>query len=264
MASLHDHLQVDPECRDLAAAAVLAVAPLLEDPDPAPTVGRLEAWALELAGRMPLPWSFHSALDELNTFLFHDKGFQGDWKTYADPANAVLPQVLARKRGLPITLSILWIDLARRLGFDAVGVGLPGHFITGIRTDLGLLYFDPFNGGLPVGEEGAARLVRKATRGRVVFEPAMLEPLEHRAILARLVRNLHVRYLRDEAWEEALWTSTHLVLLRPEDPEPHRDRAFLRLHRGEVMAALEDLRTALKLGQRDPLLTEWIERLEKG
>lgn len=264
MASLHEFLQVDPGCRDLAVAAVLAVAPLLEDPDPAPTVGRLEAWAHELAGRMPLPWSFHGALDELNSFLFREQGFQGDWKTYADPANAVLPQVLARKRGLPITLSILWIDLARRLGFDAVGVALPGHFIAAVRTDLGLLYFDPFNGGMPVGEEGAARLVRKATRGKVAFEPGMLEAVEHRAILARLVRNLHARFLRDEAWAEALWTSTHLILLQPREPGPYRDRAFLRLHRGEVMDALEDLRTALHLGQRDPLLTEWIERLEKG
>lgn len=264
MGSLHDHLQADPECRDLAAGAVLAVAPLLDDPDPAPVVERLAGWAHELAGRMPLPWSFHGALDELNAFLFQDLGFRGDWETYGDPANAVLPRVLVRKRGLPIALSILWIDLARRLGFDAVGVALPGHFIAGIRTDVGLLYFDPFNGGAPVGEEGAARLVRKATRGRIDFEPAMLEPVGHRMILARLVRNLHARYLRDEAWEEALWTSTHLILLRPQEPESYRDRAFLRLHRGEVMEALEDLRMALRLGQQDPLLTEWIERLEKG
>lgn len=264
MGSLHDHLLADPECRDLAAGAVLAVAPLLDDPDPAPTVERLAAWAHELAARMPLPWSFHGALDELNRYLFQDLGFRGDWETYGDPANAVLPRVLARKRGLPIALSILWIDLARRLGFDAVGVALPGHFITGIRTDLGLLFFDPFNGGTPVGEEGAARLVRKATRDRITFEAAMLEPVGHRAILARLVRNLHARYLREEAWEEALWTSTHLILLRPEEPEPYRDRAFLRLHRGAVMEALEDLRMALRLGQQDPLLTEWIERLEKG
>lgn len=262
--SLHDYLQQDPACRNLAEGALLAVSPLLEDPDPAPVLERLDGWALELAGRMPLPWSFHAAIDALNDFLFTEVGLEGDRETYDDPDNALLPKVLARKRGLPIALSILWIDLARRLGFDAVGVALPGHFITGIRTDLGVLHFDPFHGGRAVGEEDAVRLVRRTTQGRIPFDPSMLAPVGHRVILARLVRNLHARFLKAEGWEEALWTSTHLILLTPEDPQPFRDRAFLRLHRGEVIQALEDLREAIRLGAEDQELAAWVERLERG
>lgn len=265
MSSLHEYLQADPECRALAVGAVFAVAPLLEDPDPGPLDRTLDVWAFELAGRMPLPWSIHGAIDALNHYLFQEQGLQGDRGNFDNPENAVLPKVLERRLGLPIALSILWIDVARRLGMDAVGVGLPGHFIAGLRLDLGTLYFDPFHGGHPVGEEQAASLVRRNTGGRSAFVPAMLEPLPHRAILARLVRNLHARFLRSQSWEEAFWTATHLVLLSPEDPLPYRDRAFVRLRRGEVIEALKDLQEAIRLGQdSDPQLAEWVERLKKG
>jgi regulator of sirC expression with transglutaminase-like and TPR domain len=265
VSSLHEYLQADPECRSLAVGAVLAVGPLLEEPDPAPVDQTLEAWAFELAGRMPLPWSIHGAIDALNHFLFQEQGLLGDREDFENPENAVLPRVLERRRGLPIALSILWIDLARRLGLDAVGIGLPGHFITGLRLDVGALYFDPFHGGHAVGEEQAARLVRRSTGGRSTFVPAMLDPMPHRAILARLLRNLHARYLRSQSWDEAFWTATHLVLLNPDDPLPFRDRAFVRLKRGEVFEALKDFQEAIRLGQdADPQIAEWVEKLKKG
>lgn len=262
---LQAYLQADPECRDLVAGAIAAVGPLLEAPDPGPVQRTLEAWGFELAGRMPLPWSIHGAIDTLNQYLFQEQGLVGDREDFDNPDNAVLPRVLARKRGLPITLSILWIDVARRLGFDAFGLGLPGHFITGLRLDLGALYFDPFQGGLSVGEEEAARLVRRATGGKTHLEPAMLEPLSHRAILARLVRNLHARYLRERAWDAAFWTSTHLALLCPEDPLPYRDRAFVRLHRSEALEAVRDLQEAIRLGpDSEAQMLAWMERMLKG
>ena len=248
--SLHDFLLRDPGCTALVEGALAATAPLLEDEDPAPVVAQLEAWTLELAGRMPLPWNFHGALDQLNTFLFQELGFSGDRKTYDDPRNALLPAVLQRRRGLPITLSILWIDLARRLGFEAVGVGLPGHFVCAVRHDLGLLCFDPFHGGIPVGPERAAELVRKATQGRTPFHPDLLRPAPDRAILARLVRNLHARYLQTESWEEVLWTSTHLILLDPSDPDPWKARALVHLQRGDPEAAEADLQEAASRSSR--------------
>ncbi len=261
--SLHDYLQEDSSCKQLAEGAIHAVSPLLDDPDPDPTLKILDDWAFELAARMPLPWSLHGAIDAINYFLFTEHELRGDRQSYDDPQNAALPKVIARRRGLPITLSILWIDVARRLGFDAVGIALPGHFITALRTDMGNLYFDPFNGGRALGEEEAANLVRRASQGRLTFKPEMLHPVEHRTILARLVRNLHVRFVHQGLWDEALWTSTHLVLLIPNDPTPHRDRAFVRLKRGEVMAAVKDLQEALRLSQEDETeLAQWIEKLQ--
>lgn len=263
--SLHDYLQRDPACQELAEGAIWAVAPMLDDPDPAPVLTTLEDWAFELAGRMPLPWSIHGAIDTLNHYLFEEVGLHGDRLAYDDPSNGVLPQVISRRKGLPIALSILWIDVARRLGFDAVGVALPGHFVAALRLDVGMLYFDPFNGGRALGEEEAARIVQKASGGRLVFDPIMLEPVSHRLILLRLVRNLHSRFVKAEAWEEALWTATHLTLLAPEDTGSFRDRAFVHLKRGEIMPAVRDLQEAIRLSQEDdPQLRDWIEKLRKG
>jgi regulator of sirC expression with transglutaminase-like and TPR domain len=263
--SLHEYLQADPQCDRLLAGAVLAVAPMLDDPDPAPTLAVVGQWVDDLAGRMPLPWNFHRAIDALNQYLFQEVGLRGDQDGYDDPANAAIPQVIARRKGLPIALSILWMDVACRLGFQAVGVALPGHFITGLRTDLGMLYFDPFNGGRALGSEGAARLVQLATGGRAAFDPAMLLPVANRAILVRLVRNLHVRFLRSQAWAEALWTSTHLVLLSPGESLPYRDRAFVHFKRGELSAGIRDLEEAIRLGQEiDPRLLRWMERMQRG
>ena len=261
--SLLEYLQRDPTCRSLAEGAIHAVSPALADPDPGPVLRQLEDWAFLLASRMPLPWNTHKALDAINHLLFTELGFEGDRDSYDAPENALLPQVIQRRKGLPIALSILWVDLARRMGFDAVGVGLPGHFITALRSDFGLLCFDPFHGGRPVGEERGAELVASATGGKVSFQPAMLKPLEDRLVLVRLVRNLHLRYMHAEHWEEALWTATHLILLEPLNPRPRKERAFIHLQRHEPGPALEDLLEALRLSpEPDPEIQAWMRQLQ--
>jgi regulator of sirC expression with transglutaminase-like and TPR domain len=263
--SLLDYLREDPDCQNLAEGAIHAVAPALDDPDPAQVSYQLDAWAYTLAGRMPLPWNTHKAIDALNHLLFVELGFKGDRETYDDPLNALLPSVISRRKGLPIALSILWVDLARRLGFDAVGVGLPGHFITALRTDIGLLCFDPFHQGRPVGEERGAALVKAATGGRLAFHQDMLRPTTGREILIRLVRNLHLRFMQAESWDEALWTSTHLVLLDPANPRPLKDRAFVHLQRDEPGPALADLREVLSMSPDvDPEIQAWLEQLEQS
>lgn len=263
--SLLEYLREDPDCRNLAEGAVHAVAPALDEPDPAHVSLQLNDWAFTLAGRMPLPWNTHKAIDALNDLLFVELGFEGDRETYDDPVNALLPEVIARRKGLPISLSILWIDLARRLGFDAVGVSLPGHFIAALRTDFGLLCFDPFHRGRPVGEEGGAALVKAATAGRIAFQRTMLKPASDRQILIRLVRNLHLRFMQAESWDEAIWTATHLVLLNPAHPRPLKERAFIHLQRGEGGPALVDLREALRLSpDPDPEIQAWMEQLERS
>ena len=261
--SLHEYLRDDPQCQRLLEGAVLAVGPLLEDPDPGPVVRTVDGWADSLAGLMPLPWTFHGGVDALNRHLFQTIGLRGDRETYDDPANAALPLVLERRLGMPISLSILWLETARRLGFQAVGIALPGHFITGLQLDVGTLYFDPFSGGQAVGEEAAAQLVAQATGGRVEFHPAMLAPATNRSILARLVRNLHVRFVRMGNWEEALWTATHLVLLGPGESLPYRDRALVHFKRGEREAGLRDLKEAIRLSPGgDADLLEWLARMQ--
>jgi regulator of sirC expression with transglutaminase-like and TPR domain len=260
--SLHEYLRFDPDCQQLAEGAFHAAAPLIEDPDPAKTLACLDSWAYELAGRMPLPWNLHEALDALNEFMFRELGFRGNTETYQDPQNAVLPSVIESKQGLPISLSIIWIDLAKRLGLDAVGIALPGHFIVGIRLDTGTLYFDPFYGGRPVGEEEADRLVKESTQGRVALKPEMLVPVPHRAILLRLVRSLYARFTKAQNWDDALWAATHMILLSPGTARPYRDRAFIRIQQGETVEAIRDVEEALRLSPEGNVeLESWLEQL---
>ena len=263
--SLLDYLREDPDCVNLAEGAVHAVAPALDDPDPDQVSMQLNEWAFTLAGRMPLPWNTHKAIDALNHLLFEELGFEGDRDTYDDPLNALLPAVIARRKGLPISLSILWVDLARRMGFDAVGVGLPGHYIAALRTDFGLLCFDPFHRGRAVGEELGAALVKSATAGRVAFQRDMLKPATNRETLIRLVRNLHLRFMHAEDWEEALWTGTHLILLEPGNPRVHKERAFIHLQRDEPGPALLDLQEALRLSpDPDPEIQAWLAQIDQS
>lgn len=259
---LQAYLARDPECRNLVEGAIHAAAPLLSDPDPAPTLALLDAWAFQLAGRMPLPWNLHKAIDALNHFLFRDLGLTGDRDTYDAPANAALPLVIERRRGLPIALAILWMATAERLGLKSVGIPLPGHFIAGLQLDTGILCFDPFHGGRPVGVQEAAALVHEATGGRVPFESAFLQPARHRDILVRLVRNLFVRFMRAKAWDDALWAADHLVLLSPRDSGSWRDRAEVHLNRDRLPEAIADLQRALALSPRpDPALEASLARL---
>lgn len=263
--SLLDYLHTDPDCANLAEGAVHTIAPMLADPDPTPVLTTLDAWAFTMAGRMPLPWSIHGAIDALNHFLFEEMGLHGDHRDHQDAATLALPLVIERRQGLPITLSILWIDLARRLGMDAVGIALPGHFVTGLRLDVGILHFDPFHKGRALGQEEAERIVRKSTQGRIPFDTSMLEPIAHRSILFRLARHCYSRFLRTQAWEDALWSATHMILLTPEDPDPYKDRAFVHLKRGDVAAALEDLQHAVRWSPaEDTLIKDWIQRLQEG
>ncbi len=263
--SLLDYLRTDPACTNLAEGAVHTVAPMLADPDPTPVLTTLDAWAFTMAGRMPLPWSIHGAIDALNHFLFEEIGLQGNHRTHQDAAALALPLVIERRQGLPITLSILWIDLARRLGMDAVGVALPGHFVTGLRLDVGVLHFDAFHQGRALGQEDAERIVRKLTQGRIPFDASMLEPVANRTILFRLARNCYSRFLRTQDWEDALWNATHMIMLTPEAPDPYKDRAFVHLKRGDIAAALGDLQIADRWSPaEDTQVHEWIQRLQEG
>ncbi len=116
-----------------------------------------------------------------------------------------------------------------------------------------------------MGEEGGAELVESASAGRMTFHRGMLRPASGREILIRLVRNLHMRFMHAESWEEALWTGTHLILLDPYNPRVHKERAFVHLQRDESEPALIDLREALRLSpDPDPEIQAWLAQLHQA
>lgn len=148
----------------------------------------------------------------LSDFLFMEKGFQGNARDYTDPRNSYLNEVLERRLGIPISLSVLYMAIARRLGIPVQGIGLPGHFVVRLGADC---YLDPYHGGERISSADCAHLVAQSTGSRMPFNPDWLQPISAQAILTRMLNNLRSSYLRLEDWPHAAAVVEHLRLLHP-------------------------------------------------
>lgn len=178
----------------------------------------------------------------LNGHLFGEVGFVGNIEDYYDPRNSYLNEVLDRKRGIPITLSILYIEVAARVGLTVVGIGLPGHFIVEARRECASVLLDPFHGGEALTPEDCECLVQDVYGGSVPFSEEHLEPVRKRQILTRLLRNLKMNYLTADDVGRAWSVVEKMVYLNPDNAVDRRDRGLLAHRRNQFALAREDLR----------------------
>jgi regulator of sirC expression with transglutaminase-like and TPR domain len=171
------------------------------------------------------------------------EGFRGNDEEYYDPRNSFLNEVLDRKLGIPITLSVLTIEVARRAGLRLQGVGFPGHFLVHCPGQAGLpgdIYVDAFNGWELLGAEECTARFRAALHGKT-FDPGFLDPVDSRHILSRLLHNLKRIYVEKADDVRALWVVDRLLLLAPGDLEERRDRGLVSARLGGTAAAMRDL-----------------------
>lgn len=228
----------EPEI-DLARGALLIAGhgrePLAEDT----VLGRLDAIAERVRIRLDAGDPPVAVVARLHEVLYRELGFRGPTAAeYGDPANSLLDAVLARRVGLPISLAIVELEVAARLGVALVGIGLPGHFIVGGPD---ALLFDPADGGRSLTPDDCQALIRRAVGDGVLFHAGMLRPAGRREILARVLRNLRAARLGRRDWPAAVDAIDLLLVLEPADPEHGRDRGLLlgRMGRfGEAIAAL--------------------------
>ncbi len=187
------------------------------------------------------------AVARLNHHLFTQLGFRGDSDDYYAPRNSFLDQVIARRRGLPIALSVLTVEVGRRAGLALDGIGFPGHFLVGTRPegDEPRFFLDPFAGGaVSRRDELTAKLVQMGMpRSR---HDELLGPIPARRILLRMTYNLKGSYLRLRQVPEALRQIERVLLLAPERVEEHRDRGLLLAEAGREDEALVSLRRYLE------------------
>jgi len=162
----------------------------------------------------------------LSRVLSEELGFAGDEDDYYDPRNVLLGPLLERRKGMPILLSILWMEVGRRAGIPVAGIGLPGHFIVRVGLPPGTLA-DPFAGGVPLTVDDCRRKVKSLAGGRVPWRAEYLRQLELPALLERVLRNLSG--CRGRAGDEAgrFRAVTFLSALRPDEPENLLSRAEL-------------------------------------
>jgi regulator of sirC expression with transglutaminase-like and TPR domain len=186
-------------------------------------------------------------LETMRETLAEREGLSGNTEDYYDPRNTFLHEALDRGMGLPITLSVIYLEVARRLGVPLRGVGLPSHFMVKwplSREEGGDLYLDAFHSGQLLDSGDCRRLVLElmdATGAPPYFDPRWTVPLGARAILTRMLNNLKAIYLHRGETRLALEVVERLVLLRPDLPEELRDRGLLRLALGEPLFAAADI-----------------------
>jgi regulator of sirC expression with transglutaminase-like and TPR domain len=227
---------------DLIVAALLIAKeeyPGLDIQDCLARLDRLAGKARErLSGPRDNPFAM---LDALNTCLFQEEGFRGNMENYFDPRNSYLNDVLDRKLGIPITLSILYMDVAKRLRFTLHGIGFPGHFLVKYDQDGREILIDPFHQGAIVMPEDCRARLKEAFGDEVPLARGFFRPVGARQILFRMLSNLKHVHLRREDYPRALSVLERLVALTPQDARLRRDRGLLHLKLEHYGRAEEDL-----------------------
>jgi len=188
----------------------------------------------------------------LSEFLFTRKGFEGNRDQFGDPRNSFLNEVLDRRLGIPISLSVLYIEVGRRLGLNLFGVSFPTHFLVKAVDERGELIIDPFNGGAILSlDEIRARLTQ--IYGQPVdVQPAMLKAVGARHILARMLRNLKNIYTNGSDWPRALAALDRILMLDPRSLEELLERGALYEKLECFGAALEDFQSFLTQAPEHP------------
>jgi len=240
------------ESFDLVEACFLVAREEYPDLDLESEAGRLRGLARAGAERADGLENPFARLDAIRTFLFEEQGFRGNLDEYEDPRNCYLNEVLSRRTGIPLTLSVVFLEVAREAGFAARGIGLPGHYVAGVEYGGRRLLVDPYHGGHVITPEDCRELVIKATGRPSLFRPDLLEGTTPRTTLTRLLLNLKRIHLAREDYPRALAAVERLLLISPEDPREVRDRGFLQAYLGRATEAVADLETYLALAPRAP------------
>ena len=238
---------------NLAEAALLIAQEEQPELDVAAYLGRLDALADSVRSRLPEAPSFADIIQALNTVLFEDEGLSGNQTDYHDPRNSFLNEVLDRKLGIPITLSLVYIEVGNRLGVPLVGVGFPGHFVVKYDGPDGETVLDPFQAGSRVSQtqmEDKLRAMYGPDNPFIGQLPKLLAAVGKKDMLLRMLRNLKQIYTQKEDFERALSVAERILLLAPDHPVEVRDRGAIHHRMGHQQLAVRDFQRYLQLAPK--------------
>jgi regulator of sirC expression with transglutaminase-like and TPR domain len=217
--------------------------------DEYPTIDQ-DAYLGELAGmahevKSYLRGPLQARVIGLCRYLFHDMGFRGNHDAYYDPRNSYFNEVLDRKTGIPITLSILAMVVGERAGLRVVGVGLPGHFLAKAVANGEEVLFDPFHGGRLLTQEECEGLVQRVTQAPFEARPEDFRPVPLASIVLRMLGNLKGVYLRDGDFPRAVRVIKRIIQIVPHDPTQQKDLGIALLDAGQPGGAINCLNAYL-------------------
>jgi regulator of sirC expression with transglutaminase-like and TPR domain len=240
---------------DELATAALAIA-RVEYPslDPKPYLQQLDRMGHEAAVRMEGPRE--NTLRAFNEYLYDEQGFSGNRERYDDPRNSFINEVLDRRTGIPISLAVVYLEVARRAGLRVDGVNFPGHFLLrapGVvsgEAGADFVIIDPFHGGAQLSEYDCRQLLRQHVGDEAAFDTGLLSPATRHDIVVRMLVNLKRLYVGMRSFPQARFISTLLLGIDPSAISELRDRGLLAYHLQDFSAALRDLEEYLRLAPK--------------
>lgn len=227
---------------NLAAAALYIAQEEYPALDCGAYLRQLDTMAAQLRDRLPQEAYPLKIIQAINEYLFEAQGFVGNSQDYYDPRNSFLNQVLDRRTGIPITLSLVYLELAKRIDFPMAGVGMPGHFLVRPTLEEMAVFVDVFHKGEVMFEEDCENLVKTLYGKSAQMRPEHLEPIGPRPFLARILMNLKVTYLQRQDISRVLAAIDRILLLIPDSLLERRDRGLIYYRQGRLEEAREDLK----------------------
>jgi regulator of sirC expression with transglutaminase-like and TPR domain len=212
------------------------------DLQPEPFLDRLNELASSLGDRLRNFNDGRDFVEKASSYLFGELGFHGNETDFFDPRNSCLNQVLERRTGIPITLAVMYMEIARRLRMPVYGIGLPRHFVLEFNDGNYATYIDPFHGGRQISAGECYALA-----GAQIADPAMLQRVSPKQIAMRMLQNLHGVYLRVHDSEKAVTTLDLLLSGAPQTAAWYKRRGMLSLELRRYQAARRDLVRYLEL-----------------
>lgn len=229
------------------------------------TLDWIAARGEELSGRAAAAWSDADSLRALGALMSETYGLRGDENAYGHAESSYLPSVIACKRGIPISLSILYMAVAQAAGLELRGVAAPQHFLTRLDTVEGPLFADAFNGGQVMTKSECLEFLNELTGMPASELMPCLKPASPRTIVIRMLNNLKVLHAKQEHWPEAWQIQERLVALKPSSFDERRDLAFVALRCERSQQALEMLEDCLSEcpDNQTPMLEQHIEEAKR-
>ena len=248
----------DDESIDLAEAALLIGVDEYPSLRVDLYVKRLDFIANTVRDRVRDAGDADQTISALNSTLFDELGFRGNRDNYYDPRNSYLNQVIDRRLGIPITLTVIYTEVARRVGLPVYGVGLPSHFIAVHKGAGGDVYIDPFNRGRVMGRAGVEDLLAEMSGGAIELEERHLLPVTNKQIITRMLSNLLNIHLgnyggggsRHTDYGRALKVMERILMVNPDSPAHVRDYGLLLAANGKMKQAILELDRYLALAPK--------------
>jgi regulator of sirC expression with transglutaminase-like and TPR domain len=232
---------------DLAKAALYFALEEYPELEPDAYLNALDEMALEIQERLPQQRYTLRIIQMINEYLYDDLGFKGNSQNYYDPRNSFLNEAIDRRTGIPITLSLIYLEIAKRIDFSMVGIGMPGHFlIRPVFEEVGF-FVDPFHGGEVLFPTDCERRLMQIYGKEISLKPEFLEPIAPKQFLARMLTNLKMIYLHRHDAKRTLAAIERILLLFPDRPFELRDRGLLYYQMDRRTAARQDLEMYLNL-----------------